>query len=116
MRFETDEAIRLIEKKALDLKIRQLRTRIGILSGVALSIMIFSIALLYQFSGFGSPDTIQMYGFGALMLSDDAGGYVLVGVLSFVLAVVLTLGCIKCMRIRHERQAEQGSEIDDPDG
>lgn len=114
MRYETDEAIRMIEKKALDLKIRQLRTRIGILSGVALSIMIFSIALLYQFSGFGSPDTIQMYGFGALMLSDDAGGYVLVGVLSFVLAVVITLGCIKFVKIRREKQA--GPESDGPDG
>ena len=116
MKYETDEAIRMIEKKALELKIRQLRTRIGILSGVAMFVMVFSVALLYQFSGFGSPDTIQMYGFGALMLSDDAGGYVLVGVLSFVFAVVLTLGCIKFARIRRERQTEQESEIDDPGG
>jgi len=116
MKYETDEAIRMIEKKALELKIKQLRTRIVILSGVALSVLIFSVALLYQFSGFGSPDTIPMYGFGALMLSDDAGGYVLVGVLSFVFAVVITLGCIKCVRIRREKQAEQGNEMDDPDG
>lgn len=116
MRYETDEAIRMIEKKALDLKIRQLRTRIGILSGVALSIMIFSIALLYQFSGFGSPDTIQMYGFGALMLSDDAGGYVLVGVLSFVLAAVITFGCIKYSVLRREKKSEPEAGAEDPDG
>ena len=114
MRFETDEAIRLIEKKAMKLKIRQLRTRIGILSGAALSVLILSVALLYQFSGFGSPDSVEMYGFGALMLSDDAGGYVLVGVLSFVLAVVITLGCIKFVKIRREKQA--GPESDGPDG
>ena len=114
MKYDTDEAIRMIEKKAKKLKIRQLRTRIGILSGAALTVLIFSVTLLYQISGFGSPDSIQMYGFGALMLSDDAGGYVLVGVLSFVLAVVLTLGCIKCMRIRRGKQSEP--ESDDPDG
>ncbi|MBO4497204.1 MAG: hypothetical protein IK138_00150 [Lachnospiraceae bacterium] len=116
MKYETDEAIRMIEKKALELKIKQLRTRIGILSGVALTVVVFSVALLYQLSGFGSPDSIQMYGFGALMLSDDAGGYVLVGVLSFVLAVVITLGCIKGVRIRREKQLERETEIDDPDG
>ena len=116
MKYETDEAIRMIEKKALELKIKQLRTRIGILSGVALTVVVFSVALLYQLTGFGSPDSIQMYGFGALMLSDDAGGYVLVGVLSFVLAVVITLGCIKGVRIRREKQLERETEIDDPDG
>ena len=116
MKYDTDEAIRMIEKKALELRIKQLRTRIGILSGVALTVVVFSVALLYQLSGFGSPDSIQMYGFGALMLSDDAGGYVLVGVLSFVLAVVITLGCIKGVRIRREKQLERETEIDDPDG
>ena len=116
MKYETDEAIRMIEKKALKLKIRQLRIRIGIMSGAALSVLILSVTLLYRFSGFGSPDSVGKYGFGALMLSDDAGGYVLVGVLSFVFAVVITLGCIKCARIRREKQAEQGNEMDDPDG
>ncbi|MBR6293467.1 MAG: hypothetical protein IKR54_02645 [Lachnospiraceae bacterium] len=116
MRFETDEAIRLIEKKAMKLKIRQLRTRIGILSGAALSVLILSVALLYQFSGFGSPDSVEMYGFGALMLSDDAGGYVLVGVLSFVLAAVITFGCIKYSVLRREKKSEPEAGAEDPDG
>ncbi|MCR5520569.1 MAG: hypothetical protein K6F44_01500 [Lachnospiraceae bacterium] len=116
MRYETDEAIRMIEKKALKLKIRQLRNRIRILSGAALSVLILSVILLYRISGFGSPDSVGMYGFGALMLSDDAGGYVLVGVLSFVLAAVITFGCIKYSVFRKEKKSESKVDAEDPDG
>ncbi|MCR5431807.1 MAG: hypothetical protein K6E95_04550 [Lachnospiraceae bacterium] len=116
MRYETDEAIRMIEKKAMKLKIRQLRNRIRILSGATLSVLILSVALLYRFSGFGSPDAVEMYGFGALMLSDDAGGYVLVGVLSFVLAAAITFGCIKYSVFRREKKSQSEADAEDPDG
>ena len=116
MKYETDEAIRMIEKKALKLKIRQLRIRIGIMSGAALSVLILSVTLLYRFSGFGSPDSVGKYGFGALMLSDDAGGYVLVGVLSFVLAAAITFACIKYAMLRREKKSDPGTGADDPDG
>lgn len=47
----------------------------------------------------GTPGTVQG-AYGATLLADSAGGYVLVGVAAFVIAVALT---VICMRL-HERE------------
>ena len=44
--------------------------------------------------------------FGAMLLREDAGGYVLVGVAAFAAAVVLT---VVCMRL-HEREKQKHEE------
>jgi hypothetical protein len=44
----------------------------------------------------GSLHTVSEAGFsGNSMLADSAGGYVLVGVIAFIVAVVFTLTCLK---------------------
>lgn len=46
--------------------------------------------------------------FGAMLLRENAGGYVLVGVVSFAAAVVLT---VLCMRLREwEKQNRENTE------
>ena len=46
--------------------------------------------------------------FGAMLLREDAGGYVLVAVVSFAAAVVITALCIR-LRIR-ENQKKDGAD------
>ena len=47
--------------------------------------------------------------FGAMLLREDAGGYVLVGVAAFTAAVVLT---VVCMRL-HEREKQKQKHEED---
>ena len=47
--------------------------------------------------------------FGAMLLREDAGGYVLVGVAAFTAAVVLT---VVCMRL-HEREKQKRKHEED---
>ena len=50
--------------------------------------------------------------FGAMLLQEDAGGYVLVAVVSFAAAVVITALCFR-LRIR-ENQKKGGADKPDP--
>ena len=46
--------------------------------------------------------------YGTILLHEDAGGYVLVGVISFTVAVVITALCIKLReRERHRKDTER---------
>ena len=47
--------------------------------------------------------------YGATLLSDSAGGYVLVGVASFTAAAVLT---VVCMRLHEREKREKNNETD----
>ena len=50
----------------------------------------------------------RMGGFGAMLLRDDAGGYVLVGVVCFAAAVVVTVFCTRLRK--NNKQQEQTKE------
>ena len=54
----------------------------------------------------GPPGAAVQGAYGATLLSDSAGGYVLVGVAAFVTAVALT---VVCMRL-HERDKQNGDD------
>jgi len=57
----------------------------------------------------GQGQTAAWGGFGAMLLHEDAGGYVLVGVAAFAAAVVLT---VVCMRL-HEREKQKQKHEED---
>ena len=56
----------------------------------------------------GQGQTAAWGGFGAMLLREDAGGYVLVAVLSFAAAAAITALCIR-LRIR-ENQKKDGAD------
>ena len=55
--------------------------------------------------GIGQGQTATWGVFGAMLLREDAGGYVLVGVVSFAAAAVVTALCIR-LRDRGRREKE----------
>lgn len=57
----------------------------------------------------GIPKQLDTQMYGSMVLSDNAGGYVLVGVISFVAAVALTLLCLK-YRNRKKNDSKKGQE------
>ena len=57
----------------------------------------------------GAPGAAVQGAYGATLLADSAGGYVLVGVASFAAAAVLT---VVCMRLHEREKREKNNETD----
>ena len=64
----------------------------AMLSALCLLLMGSLVGVISAFSGKGQSCVRGLY--GATMLFEDAGGYVLVGALAFVVAVAITVLCI----------------------
>ena len=63
------------------------------------------VEAITAFTGSGHSAAISMY--GSILLHEDAGGYVLVGVISFITAVVIT---VLCIRYRERNKKKQTTE------
>lgn len=59
------------------------------------------LSLLIRFNRVAIFEGEAPYLHGASMLSSDTGGYVLVAVVSFVVAVVITVTCVKYRERKH---------------
>ena len=57
-------------------------------------VFVFLVAVIYQYIGFGSVAAGNS-AYGAFMLNNEAGGYILVGVICFAIAVIVTIVCIR---------------------
>lgn len=93
MKYGLDESIARIESKKKAYLIRRKKRQIASLATAIVLLITASLVTMYRLTGF-EPLANTASGYGALMLSDEAGGYILVGVISFVVAVVITLICI----------------------
>lgn len=83
----------------------------------AISLSAFCLMLFTALAG--AADALIVRGqtaawgaFGAMLLREDAGGYVLVGVVSFTAAAVITTLCFR-LRIR-ENQKKDGADNTEP--
>ena len=101
--YDTARRVVLVKKRAREIRRRRQRREVGSLS--ALCVLLLA-ALMRTADTVVEPGMAAAQGsFGAMLLRQDAGGYVLVGVAAFVLAVALTL---LCTRLR-EREKRSGS-------
>ena len=75
--------------------------------------MLLFAVLMQAMSTVVRPGQTAVWGvFGAMLLREDAGGYVLVAVVSFAAAAAITALCIR-LRIR-ENQKKDGTGKPDP--
>ena len=89
-----EQRIMLMHIKADQLKKKKVKTQ-AVFSGLC-STALLVFLIVFMTLADGNLHTIGGFGFsGNSMLSDGAGGYVLVGVVSFVAAVIITLVCLK---------------------
>ena len=78
--------------------------------GLSAACMLLFAVLMQAISTVVRPGQTAAWGvFGAMLLREDAGGYVLVGVAAFAAAVVLT---VVCMRL-HEREKQKQKHEED---
>ena len=101
--YDTTERVRRVKQTALRLIQKRERTALRRLGTLCTA--------LAHFIG-GAPGAAVQGAYGATLLADSAGGYVLVGVASFTAAAVLT---VVCMRL-HEREKREKNNKTDKEG
>jgi hypothetical protein len=105
--YDTTRRVELVKRQIRKNTRRRQKRGIGRLSAVC---MLLFAALMQAAGTVVGPGQPEAWGvFGAMLLREDAGGYVLVGVAAFTAAVVLT---VVCMRL-HEREKQKRKHEED---
>ena len=105
--YDTARRVELVKRQIRKNTRRRQKRGIGRLSAVC---MLLFAALMQAAGTVVGPGQPEAWGvFGAMLLREDAGGYVLVGVAAFAAAVVLT---VACMRL-HEREKQKQKHEED---
>lgn len=90
------ERARLARRRAAALARRAQRSGIGALGAASFALFAALVSALGEATGMDSAAAIGAG--GAMLLYEDAGGYVLVGVAAFAAAVVITVACMRIKR------------------
>ena len=99
--YDTATRAALVKRRVRANIRRRRRREVGALSAAC---MLLSAALMQTAGMVVGPGRTHARGaFGAMLLREDAGGYVLVAVVSFAAAVAITALCFR-LRIRENRK------------
>ena len=101
--YDTARRVALVKQRVRENTRRRQRREVGALSAVCLLLL----AALMQTAGtvVGPGQTAAWGSFGAMLLREDAGGYVLVAVVSFAAAAAIT---VLCFRLRNRENQKKG--------
>ena len=104
--YDTARRVALVKQRVRENTRR--RQRRGIY-GLSAACMLLCAALMQTAGTVIGPGQPEAWGvFGAMLLREDAGGYVLVGVVSFTAAAVITALCFR-LRIK-DNQNQDGTD------
>lgn len=105
--YDTARRVAFVKQRVRENNRRRQRREVISLSAAC---MLLCAALMQTAGTVVAPGQTAAWGvFGAMLLREDAGGYVLVGVAAFTAAVVLT---VVCMRL-HEREKQKQKHEED---
>ena len=108
--YETARRVALVKQRVRKNTRRRQRRGVGGLSAVCLLLL---AALMESADALIAPGQTAAWGaFGAMLLREDAGGYVLVAVVSFAAAAVITALCFRLRK--RENQKKGGADKPDP--
>ena len=101
--YDTARLVALVKQRVRENNRRRQRRGIYGLSGAC---MLLCAALMQTAGTVVGPGQTAAWGvFGAMLLREDAGGYVLVGVVSFAAAAAFT---VLCFRLRNRESQKKG--------
>ena len=103
--YDTARRVALVKQRVRENTRR--RQRRGIYALSAACMLLFAVLTQTANTVIGQGQTAVWGVFGAMLLREDTGGYVLVGVVSFTAAAVITALCFR-LRIR-ENQKKGGT-------
>ena len=90
MRYSTDEALNELTRRASALRRRRERAITSALSVASATLSVLLVAAIAAIDPFNGL-TVRPAAYGAYLLPSEAGGYVLVGVVAFMLGVVFVV-------------------------
>ena len=108
--YDTARRVALVKQRVRETTRRRQRRGIYGLSAACMLLFAVLIQAAGTVVGPGQPEAWGV--FGAMLLRQDAGGYVLVAVVSFAAAAAITALCIR-LRIR-EKQKKDGADNTEP--
>ena len=106
--YDTARRVALVKQRVRENTRR--RQRRGIYGLSAACVLLFAVLMQAAGTVVGQGQTAAWGVFGAMLLREDAGGYVLVAVVSFAAAAAITALCI---RLRSRENQKKGG-IDKP--
>ena len=101
--YDTARRVALVEQRVRENTRR--RQRRGIYGLSAACMLLFTVLMQTAGTVVGPGQTAAWGVFGAMLLREDAGGYVLVAVVSFAAAAAITA---LCFRLRNRENREKG--------
>ena len=101
--YDTARRVALVKQRVRENTRR--RQRRGIYGLSAMCMLLFAALMQAAGTVVGPGQTAAWGVFGAMLLREDAGGYVLVAVVSFAAAVVITA---LCFRLRNRENQKKG--------
>ena len=102
--YDTARRVALVKQRVRENTRRRQRREVGGLSAVCLLLL---AALMESADALIAPGQTAAWGaFGAMLLREDAGGYVLVGVVCFAAAAAITA---LCFRLRNREKQKKGA-------
>ena len=104
--YDTARRVELVKRQIRKNTRRRQKRGIGRLSAVCM--LLFAALMQTADRLIGQGQTAAWGGFGAMLLHEDAGGYVLVGVVSFAAAVVITALCFRLKSKENQRKDGTG--------
>ena len=108
--YDTAKRVALVKQRVRENTRR--RQRRGLYELSAACMLLFAVLTQTAGTVVGPGQTAALGGFGAMLLREDAGGYVLVAVVSFAAAAAITA---LCFRLRNrENQKKDGADKPDP--
>ena len=103
--YDTATRVEMVKKRIRQKQREMEKHRIEGLSAICVLVTAALLGLMKIFSG---AEQIALPGFyGSILLHEDVGGYVLVGVISFTAAVIITVLCIKYRKRNHTNNAKE---------
>ena len=107
--YDTARRVALVKQRVREMGRQRRRREVGGLSAVCL--LLFAALMQAVGTLIWQGQTAAQGVFGAMLLREDAGGYVLVAVVSFVAAAAITA---LCFRLRNRENQKKGG-TDKPD-
>ena len=117
MKYETNEALEMIFQRSKEIHARRERRVTGILSAATATLAVLLIGTVFLLKGQGIAEATAS-DFGAFLLPSEAGGYVLAGVIAFVLGIAIALITIRYRgrKKNTDKTETEGMALFDSDG
>ncbi len=100
------ERIKRVQFRVKELEKKRERYLLTNLSTLSVLLTLTLIGTITSMTGGGKAGSLQGF-YGAMLLYEKAGGYVLASVLSFVVAVLVTVVCIRSQEKSKEKKLEE---------